>query len=183
MFKIIIASCVVASALGCGASTPAPSTSAPSSPDMASSSGGAQAQAAGDIIATARGAGSFGTLLAAVDAAGLTATLQGAGPFTVFAPTDAAFAALPAGTVETLLRPENRARLSAVLTYHVVPGNVSAAQVTTMTTATSVQGAPIAIAVENGHVMLNHSATVTTADVRASNGVIHVIDRVILPPG
>lgn len=178
MFKIIIASCVVASALGCAASTPAPS-----SPAVASSSGGAQAQAAGDIIATARGAGSFRTLLAAVDAAGLTATLQGAGPFTVFAPTDAAFAALPAGTVETLLRPENRARLSAVLTYHVVSGNVSAAQVTTMTTATSVQGAPIAIAVENGHVMLNHSATVTTADVRASNGVIHVIDRVILPPG
>lgn len=118
-----------------------------------------------------------------MDAAGLTATLQGAGPFTVFAPTDAAFAALPAGTVETLLRPENRARLSAVRTYHVVPGNGSAAQVTTMTTATSVQGAPIAIAVENGHVMLNRSATVTTADVRATNGVIHVIDRVILPPG
>lgn len=178
MFKIIIASCVVASVLGCGASTPSPS-----SPVTASASSGAEAQAPGDIIATARGAGSFRTLLAAVEAAGLNATLQGAGPFTVFAPTDAAFAALPAGTVETLLRPENRARLTAVLTYHVVSGNVSAAQVTTMTSATSVQGAPIAIAVDNGHVMLNRSATVTTADVRASNGVIHVIDRVILPPG
>ncbi len=178
MFKIIIASCVVASVLGCGASTPPPA-----SPVTASASSGAEAQPAGDIIATARGAGSFRTLLAAVEAAGLNATLQGAGPFTVFAPTDAAFAALPAGTVETLLRPENRARLTAVLTYHVVSGNVSAAQVTTMTSATSVQGAPIAIAVENGHVMLNHSATVTTVDVRASNGVIHVIDRVILPPG
>lgn len=177
MFKTFIAGLVVASALGCASSTPAPSSPA------AASSSGSQAQTAGDIIATARGAGSFGTLLAAVEAAGLTATLQGAGPFTVFAPTDAAFAALPAGTVETLLRPENRARLAAVLTYHVVSGDVRAAQVTTMTSATSVQGAPIAISVENGRVKLNGSATVTTADVAASNGVIHVIDRVILPPG
>jgi uncharacterized surface protein with fasciclin (FAS1) repeats len=178
MFKTFIAGLVFASALGCSSSTPDAA-----SPAAAATTSGSEAQAAGDIIATARGAGTFGTLLAAVDAAGLTATLQGAGPFTVFAPTDAAFAALPAGTVETLLRPENRARLTAVLTYHVVSGNVRAAQVTTMTSATSLQGAPIAIAVENGRVKLNGSATVTTADVAASNGVIHVIDRVILPPG
>lgn len=177
MFKTFIAGFVFASALGCSSSTP--EAAAPA----AATTSGSEARAAGDIIATARSAGSFGTLLAAVEAAGLTATLQGAGPFTVFAPTDAAFAALPAGTVETLLRPENRARLTAVLTYHVVSGSVRAAQVTTMTSATSLQGAPIAIAVENGRVKLNNSATVTTADVAASNGVIHVIDRVILPPG
>jgi len=173
--KIIIACCLSA-LVGCASNTGTSNTAA-----GAATSSGSQA-AAGTIIATARGAGSFNTLLAAVQAAGLTATLEGPGPFTVFAPTDAAFAALPAGTVENLLRPENRARLTAVLTYHVVAGDVRAAQVTGMTSATTVQGSNIAIRVANGHVMLNDSATVTTADVAASNGVIHVIDHVILPP-
>jgi len=174
MFKNIIASCVVASALGCGASTPDSS-----SPAMSSPSSGGQAQAGGDIIATARGAGSFGTLLAAVDAAGLTATLQGAGPFTVFAPTDAAFAALPAGTVENLLRPENRARLTAVLTYHVVAGKVLAADVVNLTSAKTVQGGEITIDATNG--VKVDSANVVKTDIECDNGVIHVIDSVIMP--
>lgn len=175
MKKIIIACCISA-LMGCASSTPSSNTGS-----GAATSSGSHA-AAGTIIATARSAGSFNTLLAAVEAAGLTATLEGAGPFTVFAPTDAAFAALPAGTVENLLRPENRARLAAVLTYHVVAGDVRAAQVTGMTSATTVQGSNIAIRVSDGHVMLNNSATVTATDVAASNGVIHVIDHVILPP-
>jgi len=137
--------------------------------------------AAMDIVDTAVGAGQFTTLVAAVQAAGLVETLKGPGPFTVFAPTDAAFAALPAGTVEDLLKPENKAKLTAILTYHVVSGKVEAKDVVKMTTAKSLNGAPIAIKVVDGHVMINN-ATVTTADVKASNGVIHIIDTVILPP-
>ena len=118
-------------------------------------------------------------LAAALTAAGLVSTLQGPGPFTVFAPTDAAFAKLPAGTLEALLK--DRAKLAAILTYHVVAGRVEAKDVVKLTTANTVNGAPIAIKVMRGHVMINN-ATVTTADVRASNGVIHIIDTVILPP-
>lgn len=161
---------------GCGGS----SDSSESEPTTTTSSGSESAPAT--IVATAQSAGSFNTLVAAVQAAGLVDTLNGAGPFTVFAPTDEAFAALPPGTLDSLLLPENRERLRAILTYHVVSGDVRAAQVTTMSSATSVQGAPIAIAVENGAVRLNGSATVTQADIACSNGVIHVIDRVILPP-
>lgn len=154
----------------------------------ASSSGSTVAQSAtsavrasADIVETATAAGSFNTLLAALRAADLVDTLRGDGPFTVFAPTDAAFAALPAGTVENLLRPENREQLRAVLTYHVVAGEVRSSQVVNLTQAQTVQGSSVRIRVENGQVRIDE-ATVVTADVEASNGVIHVIDRVILPP-
>jgi uncharacterized surface protein with fasciclin (FAS1) repeats len=134
-----------------------------------------------DIVDTAVANGSFKTLATALKAAGLVDTLKGAGPFTVFAPTDAAFAKLPAGTVETLLKPENRDRLRRVLTYHVVPGKVGSTDVTKLSTAKAVSGDTLNIAVKNGKVMVNN-ANVVTADVGASNGVIHVIDTVILPP-
>jgi uncharacterized surface protein with fasciclin (FAS1) repeats len=143
--------------------------------------GPVQAQnAAGTIVDVAAEAGSFTTLLAAVRAAGLEDVLRGAGPFTVFAPTDAAFAALPAGTVEGLLAdPE---QLRAVLTYHVVPGRVMAADVVRAGSASpaTVQGQTLRVRVVDGRVMVDE-ATVVTADVAASNGVIHVIDRVVLP--
>jgi uncharacterized surface protein with fasciclin (FAS1) repeats len=134
-----------------------------------------------DIVDTAVANGSFNTLAAALKAAGLVETLKGKGPFTVFAPTDAAFAKLPAGTVETLLKPENKDQLRRVLTYHVVAGKVGSAEVSKMTSAKAVSGDALAIAVKDGKVMVNN-ATVVTADVSAANGVIHVIDTVILPP-
>jgi len=134
-----------------------------------------------DIVDTAVAAGQFNTLAAALTAAGLVETLKGPGPFTVFAPTDAAFAALPAGTVETLLKPENKDQLTAVLTYHVVPGKVMAADVVKITEAKTVNGAVVTVKVDGETVMIN-DAKVTTADIEASNGVIHVIDKVILPP-
>ena len=134
-----------------------------------------------DIVDTAVAAGQFNTLAAALTAAGLVETLKGEGPFTVFAPTDAAFAALPAGTVDALLKPENKDKLTAVLTYHVVPGKVMAADVVKATDAKTVNGATIAIKVDGDTVMIN-DAKVTNADVEASNGVIHVIDKVLLPP-
>ena len=133
-----------------------------------------------DIVDTAVAAGSFKTLAAALQAAGLVETLKGKGPFTVFAPTDAAFAKLPAGTVESLLKPENKAKLVAVLTYHVVAGEVTAAQASKLTTAKTVNGASLTIHAMGGKVMIDN-ATVTTADVAASNGVIHIIDTVVLP--
>ncbi|MEO1732318.1 MAG: fasciclin domain-containing protein [Pseudomonadota bacterium] len=132
-----------------------------------------------DIVDTAAGAGTFNTLVAAVQAADLVDTLKGEGPFTVFAPTDAAFAALPAGTVESLLLPENKEQLVAILTYHVVPGKVMSTDLSDDMTATTVQGSDITIDLDNG-VMVNE-ATVVTADIEADNGVIHVIDAVILP--
>lgn len=132
-----------------------------------------------DIVDVAVAAGDFTTLAAALEAAGLVETLKGEGPFTVFAPTDEAFAKLPEGTVEALLQdPE---ALAAILTYHVVPGEVTSSQVVNLTEATTVNGAKIQIHVMDGTVMIN-DATVTAADVSASNGVIHVIDTVILPP-
>jgi uncharacterized surface protein with fasciclin (FAS1) repeats len=136
--------------------------------------------AAGTIVETAIAAGSFETLVAAVEAAGLVETLSGPGPFTVFAPTDAAFAALPAGTVQALLQPENRDDLIAILTYHVVPGRVTAEQVSSLTSATTVQGSDVSIMVTNGTVMIDN-ARVITADVEATNGIIHVIDSILLP--
>lgn len=132
-----------------------------------------------DIVDTAVGAGDFGTLVAAVQAAGLVDTLKGDGPFTVFAPTDAAFAALPEGTVETLLKPENKDQLIAILTYHVVSGKVMSTDLMDDMKAATVQGGEITINLENG-VMIN-DASVAAADIEASNGVIHVIDKVILP--
>lgn len=133
-----------------------------------------------DIVDTAVGAGTFTTLVAAVTAAGLVDTLKGEGPFTVFAPTDAAFAALPAGTVEDLLKPENKDKLVAILTYHVVPGKVMAADLTEGMKAATVNGAEITITLDGGAKV--NGAVISTADIAASNGVIHVIDQVILPP-
>lgn len=132
-----------------------------------------------DIVDTATEAGSFETLLAAATAAGLVDTLKGEGPFTVFAPTDAAFAALPAGTVDDLLKPENKDKLVDILTYHVVPGKVMSTDLSDDMTATTVEGGDVMIDLDNG-VMVN-DATVTQADIEASNGVIHVIDKVIMP--
>jgi uncharacterized surface protein with fasciclin (FAS1) repeats len=134
-----------------------------------------------DIVDTAVAAGQFKTLAAALTAADLVDTLKGAGPFTVFAPTDAAFAKLPAGTVENLLKPENKQKLAAILTYHVVPGAVMAGQVTKLTEAKTVNGADVKVSVHGGKVMINN-ADVVTADIAATNGVIHVIDAVLLPP-
>ena len=133
-----------------------------------------------DIVDTAVAAGQFSTLAAALDAAGLIDTLKGDGPFTVFAPTDEAFAKLPEGTVEQLLKPENRDQLIAVLTYHVVPGKVKAADVVTMDAAETVNGASITITVADNGVQVD-TANVVATDIGASNGVIHVIDSVILP--
>ncbi len=133
-----------------------------------------------DIVDTAAAAGGFTTLVAAVEAAGLVETLKGAGPFTVFAPTDAAFAALPAGMVENLLKPENKDQLVAVLTYHVVPGKVMSADLAGKTLeAETVQGTTVAIDATSG--VKVDGANVTAADIEATNGVIHVIDAVILP--
>jgi uncharacterized surface protein with fasciclin (FAS1) repeats len=142
----------------------------------------APARATGtDVVDTAVAAGQFKTLAAALDGAGLVSILKGPGPFTVFAPTDAAFAKLPAGTVDDLLKPENKARLTAILTYHVVPGRVMAADVAQLTEAKTVNGEMVKVRADGGSVMVN-DAKVTAADVTASNGVIHVIDTVILPP-
>jgi uncharacterized surface protein with fasciclin (FAS1) repeats len=134
-----------------------------------------------DIVDTAVAAGQFKTLAAALGAAGLIDTLKGAGPFTVFAPTDDAFAKLPAGTVEELLKPENKGKLTAILTYHVVDGNVLAADVVKLTEAKTLNGMMVKVKVNGNTVMIN-DATVTSADIVASNGVIHVIDAVLLPP-
>ena len=132
-----------------------------------------------DIVDTAVEAGTFETLVAAVQAADLVDTLKGDGPFTVFAPTDEAFAALPEGTVEELLKPENKDQLVAVLTYHVVPGKVMSTDLSDDMAAATVQGGEVMIDLDQG-VMVN-DANVVTADIETSNGVIHVIDKVILP--
>ena len=135
-----------------------------------------------DVVDTAIAAGSFKTLAKALDAAGLVTTLKGVGPFTVFAPTDEAFAKLPDGTLEALLKPENKEKLRRILTYHVVAGKVMASDVVKLQSARAVSGDTITVKVEDGVVHVEN-ATVTSADVLASNGVIHVIDSVILPKG
>lgn len=137
-------------------------------------------KAAADIVDTAVGAGQFNTLAAALTAAGLVDTLKGDGPFTVFAPTDDAFAKLPEGTVENLLKPENRDQLVAILTYHVVPGEVYAADVVKLTSAATVNGSDVSIKVADSGVSIDNANVIMT-DIKASNGVIHVIDSVILP--
>lgn len=177
MKKTLVLFAALALLAGCGSSS-----SGSTGSESASASSGSEQQSSSDIVATAAAAGSFSTLIAAVQAAGLEETLHGSGPFTVFAPTDAAFAALPPGTLDSLLLPENREQLRAILTYHVVSGDVRAAQVVGMQSAPTVQGQAIGIAVEGGSVRLNGSATVTQTDIVCSNGVIHVIDAVILPP-
>ena len=133
-----------------------------------------------DIVDTAVAAGQFETLAAALGAADLVDTLKGDGPFTVFAPTDEAFAKLPAGTVENLLKPENRDQLIAILTYHVVPGKVKAADVVKLTEAKTVNGKSVSIKVSDKGVMVDNAKVIAT-DIAASNGVIHVIDTVIIP--
>ena len=133
-----------------------------------------------DIVDTAARAGTFNTLSTALQAAGLADTLKGKGPFTVFAPTDEAFSKLPAGTVESLLRPENKDKLKAILLYHVVSGDVTAAQVVKLSSAKTANGQDVKIMVDDGTVMVN-DAKVVQADVMASNGVIHVIDTVLIP--
>lgn len=134
-----------------------------------------------DIVDTAVADGRFTTLAAALEAAGLVETLKGEGPFTVFAPTDDAFAALPAGTLDELLKPENKQQLTDILTYHVVSGKVMAADVSGLTSATTVLGKDVAIKVDMGNVYINDAKVIIT-DIETSNGVIHVIDAVILPP-
>ena len=133
-----------------------------------------------DIVDTAVAAGNFKTLAAALTAADLIETLKGKGPFTVFAPTDKAFGKLPKGTVEELLKPENKEKLTAILTYHVVPGRVMAADVVKLSKAKTVQGSEAKIRVKDGKVYVD-DAQVTATDIKAGNGVIHVIDSVILP--
>jgi uncharacterized surface protein with fasciclin (FAS1) repeats len=133
-----------------------------------------------DIVAIASGDAQFKTLTKALGSAGLVTTLQGKGPFTVFAPTDAAFAALPKGTVENLLKPENKAKLTKILTYHVVPGSVVSTSLKSGDVK-SVEGSSLKVAVSTGKVTVG-GANVVKADIKASNGVIHVIDKVLMPP-
>jgi uncharacterized surface protein with fasciclin (FAS1) repeats len=149
------------------------------STSMASNHGD-KTKATKDIVDTAVAAGNFSTLAAALTAAGLIETLKSPGPFTVFAPTDAAFAKLPEGTIDNLLKPENKAQLVSILTYHVVPGAVKAADVVKLSEAATVQGQSVKIAVKDGTVSID-GAKVTATDIAASNGVIHVIDSVLLP--
>ena len=136
-------------------------------------------KAGNDIVDVAVANGNFNTLAAALKAAGLVDTLKGDGPFTVFAPTDEAFAALPEGTVEDLLKPENKEQLVSILTYHVVPGKVMSGDLSDDMAATTVQGSDVMIDLDNG--VMVEEATVVSADIETSNGVIHVIDKVILP--
>ncbi|MFV0543725.1 MAG: fasciclin domain-containing protein [Marinicella pacifica] len=134
-----------------------------------------------DIVDTAVAVGSFNTLATALKAAGLVDTLKGDGPFTVFAPTDEAFAQLPEGTLDNLLKPENKSKLTAILTYHVVSGKVYAKDVVELSSATTVEGSDIAIEVKDGQVIIDGNSTVIKTDIKASNGVIHVIDQVLMP--
>jgi len=134
----------------------------------------------GDIVDTAVSAGSFNTLVAAVKAADLVETLKSEGPFTVFAPTDEAFAKLPSGTLEDLLKPENKAKLQSILTYHVVPGMVMAKDVSGISTAKTANGQSFKISMKNGSVYVDNAKVLKT-DITCSNGVIHVIDAVIIP--
>ena len=133
-----------------------------------------------DIVETAMKSGSFKTLSTAIKAAGLADTLKGSGPFTVFAPTDEAFDKLPQGTLESLLRPENKEKLKAILTYHVVPGDMLAADVSPMKTVSSVNGEPLTIKAEGENIMVN-DAKVTKSNIDCTNGVIHAIDKVLMP--
>jgi uncharacterized surface protein with fasciclin (FAS1) repeats len=141
---------------------------------------GGSTVASKDIVDTAVSAGSFKTLTAALDAAGLVETLKGKGPFTVFAPTDEAFAKLPEGTLKSLLKPENKQKLTSILTYHVVAGNVKAADVIKLSSAKTLNGQSVTIKTAGGKVFIN-GATVVKADIATSNGTIHVIDTVLLP--
>ncbi len=171
--SVLVPSVVAALALvACGGAPAAQSDAQVTTPTSA--------HAQSDIVDTAVNAGSFKTLVAAVKAADLVDTLKGPGPFTVFAPSDEAFAKLPAGTVESLLKPENKAKLQALLTYHVVSGRVGSDQVVKMTSAKTVQGKELKISQNAGTVMVD-AAKVVKTDIACSNGVIHVIDSVVMP--
>lgn len=148
--------------------------------DDAAATAAAEPAPAMDIVATASAAGSFNTLATALTAAGLVETLQGPGPFTVLAPTDEAFAKIPEADLQALLADKDA--LTKVLTYHVIAGNVPSSDVVNLTEATTVEGRKITIAVVDGKVVINGTSTVVTPDVTASNGVIHVIDAVLMPP-
>jgi uncharacterized surface protein with fasciclin (FAS1) repeats len=148
--------------------------------DASSADAMADASTMQDIVGTAVAAGSFNTLAAALTAAGLVETLQGPGPFTVLAPTDEAFAKIPEADLQALLADKDA--LTKVLTYHVIAGNVPSSDVVNLTEATTVEGRKITIAVVDGKVVINGTSTVVTPDVAASNGVIHVIDAVLMPP-
>jgi uncharacterized surface protein with fasciclin (FAS1) repeats len=160
--ELAIASALVLIALGVGSAVASPK------------------KGATDVVDTAVAAGDFNTLVKALTEAGLVETLKGKGPFTVFAPTDEAFAKLPAGTVEELLKPENRAKLTAILTYHVVPGSVMAADVVKLPSAKTVNGQSVTIQVGSGGVTVDNAKVVKT-DIKCGNGVIHVIDTVMIP--
>lgn len=164
-----------------GDSTQSPSGTSTQSPSSSQSS--TSSTAGGDIVETARQAGTFNTLVSLLETAGLADTLKGAGPFTVFAPTDDAFAKLPAGALADLSKPENKDKLKAILSYHVVPGKVMAADVAKLDgkTAKTVQGSELPVSTASGVKIGN--ATVSKADIAASNGVIHVVDTVLMPGG
>lgn len=176
-FGVLITGAIALTALPAGASSCRTNTGTSTSIESTTM----QVAQAGTIVDIAASNESFSTLVQAVQAAGLVETLSSEGPFTVFAPTNEAFAALPPGTLEELLKPENQALLQQVLTYHVVAGAVESSEIQPGEVAT-VEGSPVTLDITNGMVMVN-DATVVAADVQASNGVIHVIDRVILPPG
>ena len=176
---LLMAACAPAAPMPATSDAPAEAATEAATEAPAEAAAEAPAELA-DIVDTAVAAGSFGTLVAAVEAAGLVETLKGEGPFTVFAPTDDAFAALPAGTVETLLA-DPQGQLTQILLYHVVPGKVMSTDLSDGMTADTVQGSPVTFTVADGAVKVN-MALVVTADIEASNGVIHVIDAVILPP-
>ena len=176
MLSVLAVAAVPLIIAGCGSisnASSSPGASAAASPAMSPA-------ATPDIVDTAVAAGQFKTLAKALQAAGLVDALKGPGPFTVFAPTDAAFAKLPAGTLATLLKAP-KGELTRILTYHVVPGKVMAADITNGMTAKTLEGATLKFTINNGKVYVN-GAQVTTADVPASNGVIHVIDGVLIPP-
>ena len=172
---LVVASLVMAACAPAATPTPAPAPTAMPKPTATPE------PMAKDIVDTAVADGRFTTLVAAVKAAGLVDTLKGKGPFTVFAPTDDAFAALPAGTLDELLKPENKQKLTDILLYHVVSGKVMAADVTKLTSATTMLGKDVAVKVDMGNVYINDAKVIIT-DIETSNGVIHVIDAVLLPP-
>ena len=177
MFALILAACG-ASSTPTAAPTAMPEPTSMPEPTAAPTG----APASKTIVDIAVEDGRFTTLVAAVQAAGLAETLSGEGPFTVFAPTDDAFAALPEGTLDTLPLPENKQQLTDILLYHVLPGQVMASDVAGLTITTTVLGKDATIKVEDGRVFLNDNVEIIITDIETSNGVIHVIDSVLLPP-
>ncbi len=175
--SLLLVPALAAFVSACGGAPAEPPATASDAVDAPAAEG---STASADIVDTAVAAGSFKTLVAAVQAAGLAETLKGTGPFTVFAPSDEAFAKLPAGTVESLLKPENKDKLVAILTYHVVPGKVGSADAAKTDKAKTVQGKELSISAAGGGVKID-AANVTKADIECSNGVIHVIDTVLMP--